>query len=401
MKDVCFIDDIEIKNKKVLLRVDFNVALNTNNTIADDARIKQALPTIEYLLKNNNKLILISHLGRPNGRDSKYSLKVIVDRLKKYLKHKNIVLIDDFLSKDNCDILNNQKPNDVFILENIRFYTQEKKNDQEFAKRIADLADIYVNDAFGVSHRKHASLVSTPKYIPSYGGLLLKKEIDMISKIIKNPKKPFVSILGGVKISTKIQFIEKLMDLTDFLLLGGGLANLFLLSKGYEIGKSICERDEEKNIKKLINIAKTKKVEVVLPVDAIVANSLNAESGGEVKKVNEVNKNSYILDIGPETQAQFGSIISKTNTIVWNGPVGYIENIYYRRGTDFIYYSIANNKQAFSIVGGGDTLAAVSKKEHLEDITHISTGGGAMLEFIENGTLPGIEALKKDIFYFV
>ena len=401
MKDVTFIDDVEIKNKKVLLRVDFNVALNTNNTIADDARIKQALPTIEYLLKNNNKLILVSHLGRPKGRDIKYSLKVIVDRLKKYLKHKNIVLIDDFLTKDNYDILKNQKSNDVFILENIRFYMQEKKNDQEFAKRIADLVDIYINDAFGVSHRRHASVVSIPKYIPSYGGLLLKKEINMISKVIENPKKPFVSILGGVKISTKIQFIEKLMDLADFLLLGGGLANLFLLSKGYEIGKSICERDEEKDIKKLINIAKTKKVEIILPVDAIVANSLDTESSGEVKKISEVNKNSYILDIGPETQAQFGSIISKANTIVWNGPVGYIENKYFRRGTDFIYYSIANNKQSFSIVGGGDTLAAVSKKEHLENITHISTGGGAMLEFIENGTLPGIEALKKDIFYFV
>ena len=401
MKDVTFIDDVEIKNKKVLLRVDFNVALNTNNTIADDARIKQALPTIEYLLKNNNKLILVSHLGRPKGRDTKYSLKVVANRLKKYLKHKNIVLVDDFLAKDSCDILNNQKPNDVFILENIRFYTQEKKNDQEFAKKLADLVDIYVNDAFGVSHRQHASLISTPKYIPSYGGLLLKKEINMISKVIENPKKPLVSILGGVKISTKIQFIEKLMDLADFLLLGGGLANLFLLSKGYEIGKSICERDEEKDIKKLIDIAKTKKVEIILPVDAIVANSLDTESSGEVKKISEVNKNSYILDIGPETQAQFGSIISKANTIVWNGPVGYIENKYFRRGTDFIYYSIANNKQAFSIVGGGDTLAAVSKKEHLENITHISTGGGAMLEFIENGTLPGIEALKKDIFYFV
>lgn len=391
-----YIDEIDIKNKHILLRVDYNVALNENRSkIANDARIAQSIPTIEYLLKHKNKLILVSHLDRPKKRDAKHSLKIIINRLKQFLPNIEIKLIDDFLT-ENIETFINQKTGQILLLENIRFYPEENNNNLNFSKNLAKLADIYVNDAFAVCHRSSASIVGVPKFIPSYGGLLLKQEIEMIGEVIKKPKRPMVVIIGGTKICTKINLIKKQIKIADYVLLGGRLANVFFSAQKCSIGGSECEFDMVQKVKELVNYSKVKNVPIVIPIDVIVGNPKDIKTGGIVKRVGEnIPQSMSILDIGPETQAKFGSIIAKAKTIIWNGPVGLFENPNYRQGTDFIYYSIAHNPDAISIVGGGNTLDAISNKEYLDKITHISTGGGAMLEFIEYGTLPGIEALKK------
>ncbi|MBI2034563.1 MAG: phosphoglycerate kinase [Candidatus Levybacteria bacterium] len=388
-----YIDDVVIANKKVLLRVDFNVSLLSNRKIADDQRIRQSLSTIKFLLQKKNRLILVSHFGQPKKRDTSLSLRPVAKRLQEYLPETKVILVSDFYSEP--DVLKNQTENEILLLENIRFYEGEKKNDPVFAKQLALLADIYVNDAFGVSHRTDASIVGIPRFLPSYGGLLLKKEVETILRAIHDPKRPLVAILGGAKISTKIHLVSKLMNLADYVLLGGGLAINVFAAKGYEVGKSIVEEEAIQTTKKLLSENGKKEKKLILPSDAIVAQSGDTSISGTVKKMENIGKNDKILDIGPEAQAQFGQIISAARTIIWNGPVGYFENPAFQRGTDFIYYSIAHNPNAVSIVGGGDTLAAISKKEYLDTITHISTGGGAMLTFIEQGSLPGIDALNS------
>ena len=395
MNTVKYIDEVEVKNKTVLLRVDFNVSLNPDFTFADDARIRQSLPTINFLLKKNNRLILVCHLDRPKTRDPKYSVKVVADKLQEYLSGYKIKVINDFLNQKDLEVIKKQGEKEIFILENIRFYPEEKKNDPEFSKKLAGLADIYINDAFGVSHRNNASVVGITQFIPSYGGLLLKKETEIISKVLKNLKKPVVVILGGAKISTKIDLISRLLELADYLLIGGGMANTFLAAQGFNVGTSFYEKESLEDAKKILFCAAQKNTAIVLPPDVIIGHPEEKQNGNDVKKISELPKDGNILDIGPETQAKFGAVITKAKTIIWNGPVGYFENPLFRRGTDFIYYAITQNQQATSIVGGGDTLAAISKKEYLDKITHISTGGGAMLEFIEKGTLLGIEALKR------
>jgi phosphoglycerate kinase len=387
-----YIDTVTIADKRILLRMDYNVSLSEDRTIADDARIVQSMPTLQRLYPQN-KLIIVSHLDRPKKRDPKFSLAVVVKRLQEYLPGVKITLVNDFLSK-NGDVFEEQKDGEILVLENIRFYAGEENNDPAFAKQLAALADVYVNDAFAVCHRAAASVVGVPKLLPSYGGLLLKEEVEMIEKVIKNPKKPLVAIIGGAKISTKINLIGHLTEIADYVLLGGGLANVFFSAQGHNIGKSICEYELVEKARQLLFSAAAKKTAVVLPTDVLIGDPKNKEKGGEIRKLNEVRDGETILDIGPETKAQFGSIIAKAKTIIWNGPVGYFENPQFRQGTDFIYYSIAHNPEAISIVGGGDTLAAINNKEYLGKITHISTGGGAMLEFIENGTLPGIKALE-------
>lgn len=388
------VEDKKITDRKVLLRVDFNVTLTGKLTIANDLRIKQSLPTIKYLLKNKNKLILISHLGRPKRREAKYSLKIVAQHLEKLLSKYKVELIDDFLSVEGEKKIKDQKEKQVLMLENIRFYKAERKNDDNFANSLASLGDVYVNDAFGICHRSDTSIVDLPKLLPSYAGLLLKKEIEIISGVIKKPKKPFVAIIGGAKIGSKIGLLSKMVDLADYLLIGGALANTFLLAQGYKIGKSLAEPRQAISAREVIILAGQKKTNILLPQDVIVGSPDSLESGGKVVKIENVPSNLHILDMGPETQAEFGAIIGKAKTIVWNGPVGYCEAEQFCRGTDFLYYAITQNNQAVSIVGGGDTIAAISKEEYLDRITHISTGGGAMLEFIEKGTLPGIEALK-------
>ncbi len=395
MKKVTYIDEVKLENKRILLRVDYNVSLNQDKSkIADDERISHSLPTIKILLPKN-KIILVSHLDRPKTRDPKLSLKIVVERLKKYLPGVKITLINDFLTEKK-DIFEKQKNGEILVLENIRFYPGEKTNDPEFAKKLADLADVYVNDGFAVSHRADASIVGVATLLPSYGGTSLKREILMIGNAIRNPKRPLVTIIGGAKISTKINLISKLIELADNVLLGGGLANVFFRAERFPIGSSICEYEMVLQARKLLFLASQKETKIELPTDVIIGKPDDTTNGGHVVRVGEkIPKDMSILDIGPETKARFGAIIAKAKTIIWNGPVGLFENPSYRQGTDFIYYSIAHNQGVTSIVGGGDTLAAINNKEYLGKITHISTGGGAMLEFIEKGTLVGIEALKK------
>ncbi len=388
------INDDVINDKRVLLRVDYNVSLSDQSQIADDTRITQTLPTLKKLIEGNNKLILVAHLGEPKERDTTLSLQPVVERLQTYLPEKKILLVNDFLSEEGKQILANQTPEQILMLENIRFYPGEKTNDPEFAKQLASLADIYVDDAFGVCHRENTSVVGVAKLLPSYAGLLLEKEITAIGKIITDPKKPVVAIIGGAKTSTKLPLLYKLTELTDYLLLGGGIANTFLLTQGIAIGSSIAEPDQKDEVQKIIQHAKEKNTQIILIKDAIVAVDKNAPSGTE-QTLATIPNNQAIFDIGPETQAIWGHIIDEANTIIWNGPVGYMENPEFSRGTDFLYYAITQNNHAFSAVGGGDTLAAITKKEYIDKITHISTGGGAMLEFIEKGTLPGIEALRQ------
>ncbi len=391
--NIKYIDEENIENKRILLRVDYNVSLNPDHTIANDQRIKQSIPTIKYLLPKN-KIILISHLGRPEGRDENLSLKLIMPDLQKYLPNTKITFVSDF-EKEVKETFQNQQNGEIILLENLRFYPGEKNNDEQFSKSLAALADIYVNDAFAVSHRNNASVVGIPKFLPSYGGLLLKKEIKTISSAIQNPKKPFVAIIGGAKVKDKIGLIKRLIEIADYVLIGGGLANPFLASQGIKLGKTNFETDLIQTAQDLLKYAKEKNSEILLPSDLLGADPQDLDKN-QVFRLKDFPENYAVYDLGPETEAAWGEIIETAKTIIWNGPVGMIENPNFRRGTDFIYYAITNNENCTSIVGGGDTISAISKDEYLNKITHISTGGGAMLEFIEKGTLPGIEALKNN-----
>jgi len=393
MSKVTYIDEVDISNKRVLLRADFDVSLNPNYTIADDARIRKNLPTIEYLLKKNNRLICVAKLDRPKTRDPKLSLKVVVEKLREYLPNYKITLVEDFLNSDKS-VFKNQKSNEILVLENIRFYPKEKDYSNLFAQELSKLADIYVNDAFAMCHRSDTSIIGPPKFLPACGGLLLKKEIQIIQQFIHNPERPIVAIIGGAKISSKIGLLNILTNIVDHLIIAGGMANTFLCAQGYSIGNSFCEYEEVQKARALLALPKFDRAFIFLPVDAIVADNPESQTS-EVCKIENIPQDKSIFDLGPESLAEICTLIAKAKTIILNGPIGYFENPLFKRGTDFLYYSIANNMSAKSLVGGGDTLAAISKKEYLDKITHISTGGGAMLEFIEKGTLPGIEALKR------
>lgn len=391
---IIYIDKAHIKHKKVLLRVDFNVSMK-GNRITDDARIRAALPTIKKLLKDGNRLIIISHLGRPKGWDDTLRLKPIAERLHKYLPHAKLMMIDDFTSEGAQKHFEDLKPGEILFLENIRFFKEEEEADHEFAKKLASLADVYVNDAFGVSHRDCASITEVPKILPHFGGFLMEREVETIGHALKHPAHPFAAIIGGAKVSTKLKLLYKLTEIADFLILGGGLANTLLFALGYPIGKSLCEKDMIDDVKKIVRHAKEKHTKILLPREVVVGDKDDEDAAGIVKKITDIKAHDVILDIGPEAQADYAKAILSSKTLIWNGPVGYIENPQYARGTDFLYYTISQNPKMLSIVGGGDTLAAIDKMEYLDSISHISTGGGAMLEYIENGTLPGIEALKQ------
>jgi len=387
MKKIKYIDEVEIKKKTILVRVDFNVSLNPDHSIANDERIRQSIPTLEHLLKKNNKLVILSHLGRPKKVDKQYSLQTVVERLKNLLPHIDIGIYDSIESLSG----GNER---IKFLENIRFFPKEKDYSTVFAKKLASLGDVYVNDAFAVCHRSDTSVIGPPKYIEGFGGLLLKKEVNTLSHLLKNPKKPIVAIIGGAKVSTKIGLINKLVNVVDYLIIGGAMANTFINAQGYDIGMSHCEYESVQQARRLLSLNKKNRANIVLPLDAVVAENSECQNN-EIAKIEHIPHNKSIYDLGPETIAHIGSIIAKAKTIIWNGPIGYFENPCFRRGTDFIYYSITENNGAYSVVGGGDTLAAISKKEYLDKITHISTGGGAMLEFIEKGDLPGLDALRK------
>lgn len=389
---IVYIDKAHISHKTVLLRVDFNVSMK-GNKITDDARIKASLPTIKFLLKDDNKIIIVSHLGRPKGWDDKFLLRPIAKRLNDYLPGVSVTVVDDFTTDGAKKLFENQKEGEILFLENIRFFKEEEEADHEFAKKLASLADVYVNDAFGVSHRNCASITEVPKFLPHYGGLLMEREVETIGHAMRHPDRPLAAIIGGAKVSTKLKLLYKLTEKADFLILGGGLANTFLFALGYEVGRSLCEKDMKGEVAKIVKHAKEKKTKILLPHDVVIGSKEGNDS--EIKNISQLKPYDMILDIGPESQAEYAKAILSSKTLIWNGPVGYIENPEYARGTDFLYYTISQNPKLVSIVGGGDTLAAIDKKEYLNTLTHISTGGGAMLEYIEKGTLPGIEALKE------
>ncbi|MFH1280436.1 MAG: phosphoglycerate kinase [Candidatus Beckwithbacteria bacterium] len=387
------IRDIDLAGKRVLVRVDYNVSLLNGIRVGDDTRIRQTLPTLEYLLSKNCKLFLVSHLGRPKGKKvEEFSLKPVAEHLSKVLDKKVELFQEKIGSKELLTRVSQAKEGSVNMLENIRYYAEEESNDEVFAKKLAQVAEVFVNDAFGVGHRAHASTVGVAKYLPAVAGFLLEKEVDIISKSIEDPKKPMVAIIGGAKAETKITLVDRLLEKADVLIVGGGVANTFLKAWGYEVGKSLVDHEMVELAKKLFWKASRSKTRMLLPTD-VVLGDLEKNIHNGVVAGDKISKDMQALDIGPRTQAEFGAAIAGAGTIIWNGPMGVYEDSRYATGTDFIYHAIAENKESLSIVGGGDTLAALKEKDFLKTIDHVSTGGGAMLEFIETGTLAGIEAL--------
>ncbi len=396
------IRDLNLSDHRVLMRVDFNVPLD-GGRVSDDTRIRETLPTIEYALRHGAKLILCSHLGRPKGKpDPKYSLTPVAERLRSMLDEKlgracNVGFSPDCIGVGAEEMAGNLEKGQTLLLENVRYYAEEEKNDSAFAAKLAKLADLYVNDAFGSAHRAHASTEGVTHHLPkSAAGLLMEKELEYLGKAVANPAKPFVAILGGAKVSDKIEVIRNLLPKVDALIIGGGMAYTFLKAQGQEIGKSLFEADKLDLAKELLTDAKSRNVKLLLPVDHVVADKLDASA--HARKIGEgqpIPADMMALDIGPATVALFADEIETARTIVWNGPMGVFEIDQFSKGTTKIAEAVANNGGATSIVGGGDSVAAVKKAGVADRITHISTGGGASLEFLEGKKLPGVEALTN------
>ena len=386
------IEDIEVKGKKVIVRVDFNVPLDENLNITDDKRIEGALPTIKYLVGKGAKTILVSHLGRPkNGPEAKFSMKPTAARLSELLG-KPVIMASDVIGEDAKAKAAALKNGEILMLENVRFHKEEEKNDPAFAKELASLAEIFVNDAFGTAHRAHASTAGLADYLPAVCGFLIKKEIDVMGKALSNPARPFVAILGGAKVSDKIQVIENLIDKVDTLIIGGGMAYTFLKAKGYRIGKSICEDDKVELAKSLLEKAEKKGVTLMLPIGSIVGKEFKNDTDHKYVPSDDMPDDWMGMDIGSLTIEKFSKEIKKAKTIVWNGPMGVFEFPNFATGTREIAKAVAESG-AISIVGGGDSAAAVEQLGFADKITHISTGGGASLEFLEGKVLPGIAVL--------
>lgn len=384
------IKDIKVRGKRVIIRVDFNVPMH-NGKITDDTRITSTLPTIHNLLGRGAKIILISHLGRPKGKETEFSLKPIVNKLEDLLERKNIPLLD-VDDPDSVEVSKKMKNGDIAMIENIRFYDGERKDWQNFAKVLAKFGDIFVNDAFGVCHRAHASVVGIPEYLPAVSGLLLQDEMKFLDIFLKKAASPVTVIIGGKKASSKIAVIDTYIERADTVLVGGGCANTFLRSWGMDIGKSYSESEMLDTSKRLLWKASRANTALVIPEDVVVAENFEGDNM-RVVPVDKIPKDSMILDIGPETIKKFQLTILRSSTIIWAGPLGVFENPKFSAGTHETLRAIVESG-ANSITGGGDTIAAMKKYPELrKQITHVSTGGGAMLEYIEKGTLPGIEVL--------
>ena len=390
------VEDLQVSGKRVLVRCDFNVPMDELRNITDDRRITSALPTIKYLIENDAKIILMSHLGRPKGEPNpKYSLEPVAKRLSTLLGKQVTFAKDDKVVSENVKkIVDNMKPGDVVLLENTRYRKEEEKNGDEFAKELASLGELYVNDAFGTSHRSHASNVGVSKYLPSSVGFLVKKEIDVMGKALENPERPFVAILGGAKVSDKIGVIENLLEKVDTILIGGGMAYTFLKAKGYNIGNSLLEEDKVELAKSLMKSAEDKGVKLLLSTDIVVGKEFKNDTEFKTVKADSIPDDMMGLDIGEETIKLFSEEIKNAKTVVWNGPMGVFEMENFKKGTNAIAKALADSK-AITIVGGGDSASAVEKAGYGSVITHISTGGGASLEFLEGKELPGIAAIDN------
>jgi len=387
------IEDIDVRGKRVLVRVDFNVPMDENGNITDDRRIRAALPTIQYLIKNNAKVILMSHLGRPKGEFvPKYSLAPVAKHLSNLLGQE-VIMAKDVIGESAKNAVAGMKEGQVVLLENVRFHKEETKNDPEFAKALAQLGDIYVNDAFGSAHRAHASTEGVAHYLPAVAGYLIQKELEIMGKALENPSRPFVAILGGAKVSDKIGVIENLINKVDVLLIGGGMAYTFLKAKGYEVGNSLLEEDKVELAKQLMEKADEKGVKLLLPVDNVVAQEFKADAPHKVVDSDKIEAGWMGVDIGPKTREMFGEEIEKAKTVVWNGPMGVFEMPAFAEGTKAVAKYVGECGGT-TIIGGGDSAAAVEQLGFADKMTHISTGGGASLEFLEGKVLPGIAALN-------
>ncbi|MBK8393806.1 MAG: phosphoglycerate kinase [Leptospiraceae bacterium] len=388
------IENIDVKGKRVFLRVDFNVPLD-NGKVGDETRITKTLPTIELLLNRGAKLIVASHLGRPDGKvNPKYSMKPVQEAFAAILK-KPVQFSEQIIGSDVEKLSHNLSDGEVLLLENLRFHKEEEENNPEFAKKLSQLADLFINDAFGAAHRAHASTEGITHYLPSYAGTLMYREIEMLTGLITKPEKPFVAIIGGAKVSSKIKILNNLFNKVDTMLIGGGMAYTFLKSRAVPIGSSLVEKEFESQAFQIIDKAAYENVDFQLPVDHVIADSFS-----EKGKIKTVDKMGIIdgwmgMDIGPKTISAYEKIIKSAGTILWNGPMGVFEMDKFANGTIQIAKAIAKSN-AKSVVGGGDSLAAIAKAGVEDKITHISTGGGASLEFLEGKTLPGVAALLKN-----
>lgn len=387
--------DIDVAGKKVLVRCDFNVPLDgETGTITDNRRIRAAIPTIQYLIDHNAKVILCSHLGRPKGEvNSKYSLKPVSEELSKLLG-KEVKLAKDVIGEDAQKLTSEIKEGEVVLLENVRFHKEEEKNDPEFAKKLASFAEIYVNDAFGTAHRAHASTAGVADYLPAVSGFLIEKELEFLGSSLENPVRPFVAILGGAKVSDKIGVIENLIEKVDTLIIGGGMAYTFYKAQGHHIGTSICEEDKLDLATSLLKKAEEKGVKLLLPVDNHVSSEYSNDGEDRFVESTEIPDGFMGLDIGPKTIENFKNAIKNAKTVLWNGPLGVTEFSKFAEGTRAIATALAES-DAVTIIGGGDSAAAVEKMGLADKMTHISTGGGASLEFLEGKVLPGIDCLNN------
>jgi len=383
------VEDLNVNGKKVLVRVDFNVPIK-DGVVGDDTRIRAALPTIQYLLDHNAAVILCSHLGRPKAApEAKYSMKPVAEYLSK-LMGKPVAFAEDCIGPAAEEAAKKLKPGDVLVLENTRFHAGEEKNDPEMAKQMASLADLYVNDAFGSAHRAHASTEGVARFLPAVAGFLMEKEIRYLGQTIENPERPFVAILGGAKISDKIGVIKNLLVKADTILIGGGMANTFFKAQGYPVADSLVQDDALDTARELLKDAGTK---LRLPVDVVIADKFEAEAEKKVIPMGPVPDGWRILDIGPETIAHYSKVIAGAKTVVWNGPMGVFEFPKFAEGTYAVAHAVADSG-ATSVIGGGESVAAIQQSGLADKITHISTGGGASLEMLEGLVLPGLAALQ-------
>lgn len=388
------IRDIEVAGKRVLCRVDFNVPQDENGAITDDNRIQAALPTIKYLMEHGAKVVLVSHLGRPKGVTPKYTLEPVARRLEELLG-KPVELLDKTVGDETSEVINGLADGDVVLLENVRFYPEEEKNDPGFAKDLAFLADVYVNDAFGTAHRAHASTEGVAHLLPGVAGLLMEKELDYLGSALETPKRPFVAILGGKKVTDKIGVIDQLLDKVDALIIGGGMAYTFLKAQGKEIGKSLLDASNLEYCKTVLAKAGDK---ILLPVDVVTTDANPFDVGDaacntQVVSVDAIPADQEAADIGPQTREKFANAINGAGTVVWNGPMGIFEFAKFAEGTRAVAQSLADSG-AVTIIGGGDSAAAAQQLGFADKMTHISTGGGASLEFLEGKPLPGVLALQ-------
>lgn len=388
------VKDIDVNGKKVLVRCDFNVPIDSETgKITDNRRIRAALPTIQYLLDHNAKVILCSHLGRPKGEfNLKYSLKPVAEELSKLL-NKDVKLAKDVIGESAKELTSNMKEGDIVLLENVRFHKEEEQNDPEYSKALASMAEIYVNDAFGTAHRAHSSTTGVADYLPAVSGFLIEKELEFLGGALENPKHPFVAILGGAKVSDKIGVIENLLDKVDTLIIGGGMAYTFYKAQGHHIGTSICEEDKLDLAKSILEKAQEKGVKLLLPVDNHVSSEYSNNGEDKIVDSTEIPDGFMGLDIGPKTIEKFEEAVKDAKTVVWNGPLGVCEFDKFATGTKAVA-TMLSKIVATTIIGGGDSAAAIEKLGLADKMTHISTGGGASLEFLEGKTLPGIACLQ-------